>query len=234
MSIRNRILVDIVTANDGTVTDPNNRNQLLRDWLLAVGGGLTTRLVADLNGLSQYISIPTVTISRGESVSLVYAKKDTVAGNSEQVLISSDSANSMVIIRDSGHSNPNSVIVRTQGLSDQLFQNAVTEADGEDVSFMLDITNTGLTLTINERVTNRSSTTNDLFSFSRIGRRGGTSVYFNSILRDVKVNDGSTYNYPINDGFTNDPVIANAADLSGLTDGTAINFTEATWVEVSV
>jgi len=32
----NQILVDIVLANGGTVTNPNNRNQLLRDWLLAI------------------------------------------------------------------------------------------------------------------------------------------------------------------------------------------------------
>jgi len=32
----NEILVDIVLAVGGTVTDPNNRNQLLADWLLAL------------------------------------------------------------------------------------------------------------------------------------------------------------------------------------------------------
>jgi len=32
----NEILVDIVLANGGTVTDPTNRNQLLADWLLAL------------------------------------------------------------------------------------------------------------------------------------------------------------------------------------------------------
>ena len=32
----NKLLADIVTASGGTVTNPNNRNQLLRDWLAAV------------------------------------------------------------------------------------------------------------------------------------------------------------------------------------------------------
>lgn len=34
----NQILSDIVIKRGGTVTDPNNRNQLLRDWLKAIGG----------------------------------------------------------------------------------------------------------------------------------------------------------------------------------------------------
>jgi len=33
MRAMNQILADIVLANGGTVTDPNNRNQLLQDWL---------------------------------------------------------------------------------------------------------------------------------------------------------------------------------------------------------
>jgi hypothetical protein len=36
MRSMNQILSDIVLANGGTVTNPNNRNQLLRDWLLAI------------------------------------------------------------------------------------------------------------------------------------------------------------------------------------------------------
>ncbi len=36
MSTRNEILALIVVAVGGTVTDPNNRNQLLKDWLAAL------------------------------------------------------------------------------------------------------------------------------------------------------------------------------------------------------
>jgi len=35
MSIQNEILAEIIIALGGTVTDPNNRNQLLQDWLAA-------------------------------------------------------------------------------------------------------------------------------------------------------------------------------------------------------
>jgi len=34
----NEILADIVIAKGGTVTDPTNRNSLLKDWLTASGG----------------------------------------------------------------------------------------------------------------------------------------------------------------------------------------------------
>ena len=36
MRTMNQILIDIVLANGGTVTNPNNRNQLLKDWLAAI------------------------------------------------------------------------------------------------------------------------------------------------------------------------------------------------------
>jgi len=36
MSIQNQILAEIIIALGGTVTDPNNRNQLLQDWLNAI------------------------------------------------------------------------------------------------------------------------------------------------------------------------------------------------------
>ena len=38
MNIRNDLLVSIVVAVGGTVTDSSNRNQLLQDWLIAIGG----------------------------------------------------------------------------------------------------------------------------------------------------------------------------------------------------
>jgi len=33
--IQNEILADIIIALGGTITDPHNRNQLLKDWLAA-------------------------------------------------------------------------------------------------------------------------------------------------------------------------------------------------------
>jgi len=36
MNPMNEILAAIVIAAGGTVTNPNNRNQLLKDWLAAV------------------------------------------------------------------------------------------------------------------------------------------------------------------------------------------------------
>ena len=38
MRAMNKILADIVIANGGAVSNPHNRNQLLKDWLSALGG----------------------------------------------------------------------------------------------------------------------------------------------------------------------------------------------------
>ena len=38
MSTRNKLLEQIVISLGATVTNPNNRNQLLQDWLNAAGG----------------------------------------------------------------------------------------------------------------------------------------------------------------------------------------------------
>ena len=37
MSIRNELLADILNALGCSITDPNNRNLLLNDWLVCVG-----------------------------------------------------------------------------------------------------------------------------------------------------------------------------------------------------
>lgn len=38
MSMRNEILDDIVIASGGVVRNATNRNMLLEDWLIALGG----------------------------------------------------------------------------------------------------------------------------------------------------------------------------------------------------
>lgn len=49
MSTRNELLKQIVIASGGAVTNPNNRNQLLEDWLKAVGGGVRDFNSQDFN-----------------------------------------------------------------------------------------------------------------------------------------------------------------------------------------
>lgn len=51
--MRNDLLADIVTASGGTITDRNNRNLLLKDWLDAVKAP-AINYVARLNGTDQY------------------------------------------------------------------------------------------------------------------------------------------------------------------------------------
>ena len=58
-----------------------------------------------------------------------------------------------------------------------------------------------------------------------VGGYGGKFCDFP--IYDLIVNDGSVYNYPINDGWANNPVIANTGSSA---DATAINFNEERWI----
>lgn len=50
--------------------------------------------------------------------------------------------------------------------------------------------------------------------------------FINKIIFDLIVDDGAVYNYPMDDGFENNPVMRNAGTGS---DGAFINATEAMW-----
>ena len=52
--MRNDLLAAIVEQSGGTVTDPNNRNLLLNDWLEAVKSTPVANYVARLDGATQY------------------------------------------------------------------------------------------------------------------------------------------------------------------------------------
>ena len=73
---RNKILSDIVIANGGAVTDPNNRNSLLQDWLGAVSGPVFDWVLnmagADIITLPSEIMIPT-----GQTLSAYFRVLDT-------------------------------------------------------------------------------------------------------------------------------------------------------------
>jgi len=75
-----------------------------------------------------------------------------------------------------------------------------------------------------------SSTT----TLSAVGATSSNTNNSSSAFTLLKVGNGSVYNYPLDDGFANNPVIRNTADLSGATDGLAINFTAASWEVVTV
>lgn len=77
----------------------------------------------------------------------------------------------------------------------------------------------------------------------KVNARGANAGVYGFFLggesRDHKVWVGGDRNtgtlvldMPIDDGFISNPVIRNAADPSGLTDGVAVNFTSDTWSEV--
>lgn len=62
MSNRNQLLAAIVEKVGGTVTNPHNRNQLLKDWLAAVSYQYT------FDGIDDYIQLPTINLVAGDVV----------------------------------------------------------------------------------------------------------------------------------------------------------------------
>lgn len=179
------------------------------------------RQVALLDGNSQYISIPQIDLTIGDTVSIEILKSitdDDILSNS----ITSGAEDGLYI--DTFLGNVRAFYYRGGVASSVL---SVPYNVGEPLKITLLIENSP-TLTVNG-ISDMISGWSGVIPFSYLGRRGashrGTSAY------NLKVNDGSVYNYPIDDTFVNNPVIRNTADPSGATDGTAILFTSATWVE---
>lgn len=67
-----------------------------------------------------------------------------------------------------------------------------------------------------------------LVSEQQLGRRN-SGEFFNGLVYDVLINDGSVYNFPMDDGWTNNPTMRNTSTGA---DGTFVNMTEAAWVEI--
>jgi len=201
--------------DDGFVNDPIIRNT-------AGEGTDTIRTVAILNGTSQYITIPQIDLTIGDTVSIEILKAitdDDILSNS----ITSGAEDGLYI--DTFLGNVRAFYYRGGVVSNVL---SVPYNVGEPLKITLSIENSP-TLTVNG-ISDTASDWSGVISFSYLGRRGAT--YRGTSAYNLKVNDGSVYNYPIDNGFIHNPAIRNNADPSGETDGTAINFTESTWREI--
>mgnify|MGYP000037542773 CR=1 FL=1 len=184
-----------------------------RSGVRLVGDTKICRLVADLNGLSQYMTIPKVDLVAGDVVRLKFIAPTSWSTVTNTYLLTGvgSTDHRLNVYSDAGV--PKFAIGG--------YASATTDGNPLPVVAPTD----GLEHTVTLTKTNAGD-------LSVIGARFTFDQLANSPIYDLKINDGSVYNYPIDDGFANNPVIRNAADPSGLTDGTAVNFTEATWIEV--
>ena len=168
------------------------------------------RQAATLNGLSQYLRFQTpISINANESVHLRYVAGDT---SSTQVLLNKINLENLLLIVG-GMFRVNSGVATIDG--SPIVSNS-TVAPNDSAEHLIIYT--------------PSSTT----TLSAVGATSSNTNNSSSAFTLLKVDDGSVYNYPLDDGFANNPVIRNTADLSGATDGLAINFTAASWGVISV
>ena len=194
-----------VPANDGWAKNPTLAN-------ISNLGTDTRRQAPNPNGISQYINLPTINLVVGDTVTFTFiAPKTTLSSLS--LLLQSEVDNQFEVY------SSNSGILRIIGCTATLDGSAIV--DGVTL-----VPTDGLPHTVVTTITAATATLYRLGASSTAGSLSTIAIY------DVTINDGSVYNYPIDDDFANNPVIRNVADLSGLTDGTAINFTAATWSEI--
>lgn len=200
---QNEILDDIILASGGTITS-QTRNGKLRDWLDAVSQP-TTRQAPNFNGVSQYgdVNIP---VFNGDLVRFNFIAEFS-AYLDFQVFIGTNTRD-VVWKRSNGTFG-----IRGSCLLDGVpIQDGVTPVpdDSERHEFTL------------------TSDSSDTLRYIAKGFRVDTG-YMDCPIFNLKVNDGSAYNFPMDDGWPNNPTMRN--DGSGA-DGTFINMTEASWVEI--
>lgn len=205
---QNIILNDIVVATGGTVTDPNNRNSLLQDWL----DSLAARLVYDLDGIDDYISIPTVNLVSGDAVEFKYRGSQQLI-NQYFIDTRISGSGQFLIINAAGATQLSGLTLNVDG-------NSVGNGDpwtfDDGIEHDVMITSTV------------SSSLVKLF-VKDIAPLAG---YLTGEVYDISITavSGNRF-YPVNDGFPVNPLIA---DTLGGQDGAAMNFNESRWLTINV
>lgn len=200
MSNMNKLLGDIVEASGGVVTNAGNRNGLLKDWLDAVGQ--VCEPLWQPNGVNQQLSI-NIPIVPGDTISF-------------NLIVSATTSS-----RDSIFDTADRVRVRLESAGVWDFAGGSLTVDGANV-------NDGDNLPPLGSVVNCTFTSTSTTTLLYIGSFNGLGVFSAQPVYNLSINDGSIYNYPLDDGFVNNPV---ARNLGSGTDGTFINNDSGAWGE---
>lgn len=184
--------------------------------------GPVTRLAPNFNGISQYASIPPITVASGENYTISFYFSCQNQATFDVLGVSGSFLDFIVI-------SPNEIQVRNTGSRlyfDGSFQ------DGNPHKAVISRQSGITTVTIDDQVLNeRDSTVNDFgFTFDVVGSQA-LSSYALGFIWSLSFNDGSIYNFPMDDGWQNNPAMRNTG--SGA-DGTFVNMTEAAWQEITL
>ncbi|WP_428613844.1 hypothetical protein [Pseudoalteromonas sp.] len=168
----------------------------------------TTRFAPNFNGISQYALLPDIALSFGSVVEFDFISPTSLISDLRLMLSNTDGFVTIVRINTDG-------TINAQGGS-------VTIDGGSDTNIPLDGLKHKIVFT---------STVN--INFNLVGAQSNGSGSFLRFadfpIFNVKVDDGSVYSFPMDDGWQNNPTMRNTG--SGA-DGTFINMTEAAWQEI--
>ena len=180
--------------------------ETLKPFPLFFGGAQNqpqTRYVCNFNGVSQYgtLNIP---VSPGDTVTVI-AKVS--ADDNNDYIFCEESSVTIAFYRNTGY------LFGYAGISELRIDGVVSDVvptDGLYHTYELDISTSG--------------------TIGFVGIRYTLTRHINGSIIGIKLNDGSVHNYPMDDGWVNNPTMRNTGTGA---DGTFINMTEASWVEVS-
>lgn len=199
----------VVPINGFTIRDVVGRVVVVSN-ASTIQSGKVLREVPYFNGISQYGILPNVNLQTNDVVTFdVISPTSTSAAI--RMLLSSDEAYTTLV-----RINANSADLVTEG-------GPVTVDGVPSTSLPLDGQQHTLSLTLSRaRLLN-------LVAAQSTG--GGSFLRFaDAPIFNLRVNDGLVYNFPMDDGWSNNPTMRNVG--SG-TDGTFVNMTEAAWKELT-
>lgn len=181
----------------------------INNALRPLGGGSgapTTRLAPNFNGISQYASISMPT-SIGDVVRFKIIASGSGTGARVMLASGPTSGNHIYFIGTTINLDGGRFTAKVNG-SDVI--PGITQIPMDGMVYEFELTSTG-----NYDV-NFVASKSDNF-------------YCDFPIFDLSLNDGSVHNYPMDDGWANNPTTRNTG--SGA-NGTFINMTEAAWVEM--
>jgi hypothetical protein len=203
--MRNDLLADIVTASGGTITDRNNRNLLLKNWLEAVQAP-AVNYVARLNGTGQYWQL---------------SEEILLTGNFRvgiEVLTSSSSGK---IMDSTSDENRFDITIFDYSIIDKFYM--MVEVDGQQANALSQDVLHAVSIIRDDNTPNRQDRV-----LSRIGARFNNVDFLDGYVRNLRI-------YDENDVLVNEIPLTNKAQGAtqlasvGSVNATMVGYNEDVW-----
>lgn len=187
---RNELLADIVNEVGGTVTDPHNRNELLRDWLRAYVGN-EWRL--NLNGSTGYGVFPAMAMAGDFRVSF---EASATATNSTFIAGATRAEDEILVDFVGGE-------VRFVGYTGVTLEPVLTLTPSDPTDMVIEVSRIGSTATLTVDGVSTSATwgANPNASVGFMGQRSDGGNRLTGFVSNLLIEDlagGETRRYPIN------------------------------------